>query len=305
MPGKRSLAMESFAAALRAIPATICDNAGAKTGCSLPSQGSGRGRLRAGMLGLPWQWCVVHLRIQTQHDTVHNNIDSRFRDPVGPATSSVKDRGCKSRCVAAHAACPMLYRGLGRRLQRTCGLPQMLPSGTLSLLRTQPIGTLRPKKPCNPTLAAGLDSADLVSQLRAAHAHDPASRLGVDVLSGGAGDMDKLGIFESFKVTSSDEFLHVKGWNPPASYASGQVGCWGSHWGGSGSACCRAPRPIAATPLGRVTCIWSVQKCDMEEVQRVAAQVKAAVLLSATEAAEMILRVDDIIKCAPRKRNEE
>lgn len=36
-----------------------------------------------------------------------------------------------------------------------------------------------------------------------------------------------------------------------------------------------------------------------------AAQVKAAVLLSATEAAEMILRVDDIIKCAPRKRNEE
>ena len=28
-PGKRSLAMESFAAALRAIPATICDNAGA------------------------------------------------------------------------------------------------------------------------------------------------------------------------------------------------------------------------------------------------------------------------------------
>ena len=28
-PGKRSLAMEAFAAALRAIPATICDNAGA------------------------------------------------------------------------------------------------------------------------------------------------------------------------------------------------------------------------------------------------------------------------------------
>ena len=28
-PGKRSLAMEAFATALRAIPATICDNAGA------------------------------------------------------------------------------------------------------------------------------------------------------------------------------------------------------------------------------------------------------------------------------------
>lgn len=28
-PGKRSLAMEAFATALRAIPTTICDNAGA------------------------------------------------------------------------------------------------------------------------------------------------------------------------------------------------------------------------------------------------------------------------------------
>ena len=34
-------------------------------------------------------------------------------------------------------------------------------------------------------------------------------------------------------------------------------------------------------------------------------QVKQAVLLSATEAAEMILRVDEIIKCAPRQRGEE
>jgi T-complex protein 1 subunit beta len=48
--------------------------------------------------------------------------------------------------------------------------------------------------------AAGLDSADLISQLRASHAHDAASRQGVDVLSGGMGDMNKLGIFESFKV---------------------------------------------------------------------------------------------------------
>ena len=53
---------------------------------------------------------------------------------------------------------------------------------------------------CGACCAAGLDSADLVSQLRASHAHDVGSRLGVDVLSGGAGDMDSLGIFESFKV---------------------------------------------------------------------------------------------------------
>jgi T-complex protein 1 subunit beta len=31
-------------------------------------------------------------------------------------------------------------------------------------------------------------------------------------------------------------------------------------------------------------------------------KVKQQVLLSATEAAEMIMRVDDIVKCAPRQR---
>lgn len=79
---------------------------------------------------------------------------------------------------------------------------------------------------------AGLDSADIVSKLRAAHAHDDDTLMGVDVLTGSIGDMAANGICESFKV-------------------------------------------------------------------------KQAVLLSATEAAEMILRVDEIIKCAPRQRNEE
>ncbi len=37
-PGKRSLAMEAFATALRAIPTTICDNAGAPT-CFYSSSG--------------------------------------------------------------------------------------------------------------------------------------------------------------------------------------------------------------------------------------------------------------------------
>ena len=52
-------------------------------------------------------------------------------------------------------------------------------------------------------LSVGLDSADLISQLRASHAHDAKSRLGVDVLTGGAGDMNELGIFESFKVRTN------------------------------------------------------------------------------------------------------
>ncbi len=34
-------------------------------------------------------------------------------------------------------------------------------------------------------------------------------------------------------------------------------------------------------------------------------QLKRQVLLSAAEAAEMVLRVDDIVRCAPRKRQED
>ncbi len=47
---------------------------------------------------------------------------------------------------------------------------------------------------------AGLDAAELLSQLRAAHAADDATRMGVDVLKGKMGDMKELGIFEAFKV---------------------------------------------------------------------------------------------------------
>ncbi|KAF8695970.1 hypothetical protein HU200_036849 [Digitaria exilis] len=77
---------------------------------------------------------------------------------------------------------------------------------------------------------AGLDSAELISQLRAEH-HKENSTAGIDVITGQVGDMQKLGIQESFKV-------------------------------------------------------------------------KQAILLSATEAAEMILRVDEIITCAPRRRED-
>ena len=34
-------------------------------------------------------------------------------------------------------------------------------------------------------------------------------------------------------------------------------------------------------------------------------RVKEQALFAATEAAEMILRVDDIVKCAPRQRGQE
>ncbi len=37
----------------------------------------------------------------------------------------------------------------------------------------------------------------------------------------------------------------------------------------------------------------------------VCVQLKRQVLLSAAEAAEMVLRVDDIVRCAPRKREQD
>jgi len=80
---------------------------------------------------------------------------------------------------------------------------------------------------------AGMDSAEIVAELRAEHAkalsEGRAVFHGVDVVAGTTGDMRELGVFEAFKV-------------------------------------------------------------------------KQQVLMSSTEAAEMILRVDDIIKAAPRQR---
>jgi T-complex protein 1 subunit beta len=76
----------------------------------------------------------------------------------------------------------------------------------------------------------GYDSAELVTQLRAAHAAGQ-STAGLDMYNGTIGDMKVLGVRESFKS-------------------------------------------------------------------------KLQVLLSASEAAEMILRVDDIIKAAPRQRSD-
>ncbi len=50
---------------------------------------------------------------------------------------------------------------------------------------------------------AGLDSAELVSQMRAAHASDQHTRAGVDVVRGVTGDMQELGIYEAFRVRYS------------------------------------------------------------------------------------------------------
>ena len=76
---------------------------------------------------------------------------------------------------------------------------------------------------------AGLDSAELVSQLRAAHSKGQ-HRHGIDVFAARVGEMSELGVLDAFRV-------------------------------------------------------------------------KENFVLAATDAAEMILRVDDIVKCAPRPRD--
>lgn len=48
---------------------------------------------------------------------------------------------------------------------------------------------------------AGLDGADLVSQLRSAH-YNGQTRAGLDMINGSVGDMEKLGITESYRVKS-------------------------------------------------------------------------------------------------------
>ena len=65
------------------------------------------------------------------------------------------------------------------------------------------------------------------------------------------------------------------------------------------------PSSVAGTDTLPVLCVMARQVGDMQELGIFESfKVKLQVLLSATEAAEMILRVDDIIKCAPRQREE-
>ena len=68
-------------------------------------------------------------------------------------------------------------------------------------LPTQRRSRHAPKTPLCMFCNAGLDSAELVSQLRAAHAEED-TKMGVDVVLGQTGDMSKLGIYESFRVGS-------------------------------------------------------------------------------------------------------
>ncbi|KAL7514694.1 hypothetical protein ACHAXN_012076 [Cyclotella atomus] len=167
--------------------------------------------------------------------------------------------GCKS-----GEACSIVLRGASSHvldeaerslhdalciLQATVKDPRIIyGGGCTEILMAQAVDRLAEKTPGKQALAmsafaralrqlpaivadnGGYDSAELVTQLRAAHASGK-NTYGLDMYNGTIGDMKELGVAEAFKS-------------------------------------------------------------------------KLCVLLSASEAAEMILRVDDIIKCAPRAREQ-
>ncbi|BBN11932.1 T-complex protein 1 subunit beta [Marchantia polymorpha subsp. ruderalis] len=162
------------------------------------------------------QACTIVLRGASSH--VLDEAERSLHDALCVLASTVKD----SRVVWGGGWPEMLMaRQVDELARKTPGKKSLAIESFAAALRAIPSII------CD---NAGLDSADLVSQLRAAHFSDD-STAGVDVITGAVGDMEARGIYEAFKV-------------------------------------------------------------------------KQAVLLSATEASEMILRVDEIIKCAPRQRED-
>ncbi|XP_073411609.1 T-complex protein 1 subunit beta [Dendrobates tinctorius] len=158
--------------------------------------------------------CTIVLRGATQQ--ILDEAERSLHDALCVLSQTVKDTrtvfggGC-SEMLMAHAVADLANRTPGKEsvaMESFAKALQMLPTIIAD--------------------NAGYDSADLVSQLRAAHSEGKKT-YGLDMRNGIIGDMEQVGITESF-------------------------------------------------------------------------QVKRQVLLSAAEAAEVILRVDNIIKAAPRKR---
>ncbi|XP_069620722.1 T-complex protein 1 subunit beta [Ranitomeya imitator] len=158
--------------------------------------------------------CTIVLRGATQQ--ILDEAERSLHDALCVLSQTVKDTrtvfggGC-SEMLMAHAVADLANRTPGKEsvaMESFAKALQMLPTIIAD--------------------NAGYDSADLVSQLRAAHSEGKTT-YGLDMRNGIIGDMEEVGVTESF-------------------------------------------------------------------------QVKRQVLLSAAEAAEVILRVDNIIKAAPRKR---
>jgi T-complex protein 1 subunit beta len=161
--------------------------------------------------------CTIVLRGASSH--VLDEADRSLHDALAVLVSTVQDR---SRTVWGGGCTEILMASaVDQAALATPGKKSLAMSAFANALRQIPA-----------ILAdnGGYDSAELVSQLRAAHAKGFAS-YGLDLYSGSIADMEELGVRESY-------------------------------------------------------------------------QSKVQALTSAAEAAEMILRVDDVIKAAPRRRDE-
>ena len=158
--------------------------------------------------------CTIVLRGASEH--ILGEAERSLHDALCVLTSTVKD----SRVIYGGGCSEMIMsRAVEELAAKTPGKRSLAMEGFAKALRAIP-GII-----CD---NGGLDSSELVSQMRAAHAAGE-SNTGINILTGEVGDMQKCGVVECFRV-------------------------------------------------------------------------KQQVLLSGTEAAEMIIRVDDIIKCTPRQR---
>ena len=158
--------------------------------------------------------CTIVLRGASEH--ILGEAERSLHDALCVLTSTVKD----SRVIYGGGCSEMIMsRAVEELGAKTPGKRSLAMEGFAKALRAIP-GII-----CD---NGGLDSSELVSQMRAAHAAGE-SNTGINILTGEVGDMQKCGVVECFRV-------------------------------------------------------------------------KQQVLLSGTEAAEMIIRVDDIIKCTPRQR---
>ena len=160
--------------------------------------------------------CTIVLRGASSH--VLGEAERSLHDALCVLVSTVKD----SRVVYG-GGCPemIMSKAVEELAAKTPGKRSLAMEGFAKALR------MIPTIICE---NAGLDSSEIVSQLRASHGRGD-HKMGVDILTGETGDMEQCGITECFRV-------------------------------------------------------------------------KQQVLLSGTEAAEMIIRVDDIIKCVPRQREQ-
>ena len=158
--------------------------------------------------------CSIVLRGASSH--VLDEAERSLHDALCILTATVKEPRiiCGGGCTEV-----LMAQAIDRQVESTPGKKALAMSSFARALRQLPAIVAG---------NGGYDSAELVTQLRAAHASGKNTH-GLDMYNGTICDMVELGVAESFKS-------------------------------------------------------------------------KLCVLLSASEAAEMILRVDDIIKCAPRAR---